>query len=104
MNLKLKHAAAILCSLFLLNVGGCTSTAKHESTGQYVDNSSITLQVKAKLLADREVSSLPITVNSYKNSVQLSGFVSSRAQSLRAERLAASVPGVQVVVNNLIVQ
>lgn len=96
--------SAILCSALLFNVPGCTSTYHEESAGQYVDNSAITLKVKTKLLADSEIKSLPITVNSYKNTVQLSGFVHNRAQSLRAERIAASVPGVTTVTNDLIVR
>lgn len=85
-------------------VVGCASTAKQESTGQYIDNSTITLKVKSKLAADPDISSYPITVNSYKGVVQLSGFVDSYKQDLKAVSIAKSVPGVTGVQDSLIIK
>lgn len=82
----------------------CTSTTKTESTGQYVDSSAITLKVKSRLAADKYVKSLPITVKTYKNIVQLSGFVDDMYQEQRAVNIAQSVPGVVEVQNSLIVK
>jgi len=83
---------------------GCASTRHQESAGQYLDNSVITAKVKSKLAADSEVNSLGITVNSYKNTVQLSGFVDNKKQSLHAAELAGEVPGVYSVKNNLVIK
>lgn len=85
-------------------MSGCTSEPLHESAGQYIDSSVITTKVKAKLLADKEISSLPITVKTYKNVVQLSGFVNSYAEEVRAVSLAQTVPGVAHVDDALTVK
>lgn len=103
----MKKIRSLLTACFIgLSIGlaACTSTPKQESTGQYLDNSVITANVKADLLNDPYVKSFPITVNTYKGVVQLSGFVHNKTQSARAERIAARVPGVRSVENDLIVK
>jgi len=83
---------------------GCASTPKQESAGQYIDSSAITAKVKANLVADSEISSLPISVETYKGNVQLSGFVKSYEQKRRAVQAAQSVPGVVSVKDSLVVR
>jgi hyperosmotically inducible periplasmic protein len=105
--IKSKLALAVLLALPIASTGllvGCTSTDHQESTGQYVDSSAITVKVKADLLKDENVKSLPITVNTYKNTVQLSGFVNTQAQKARAGRIASAVEGVQQVDNSIVVK
>jgi osmotically-inducible protein OsmY len=102
-NYKLIIKSVTSTLLFSLIVG-CTSAAHHESTGQYVDGSVITTRVKTALLNDREINSLPITVKTYKNTVQLSGFVNSYSQKLRAGEIAKNVSDVQSVENSLVVK
>lgn len=94
-------SSIVLSSGFLMS---CSITHHEESAGQYLDSSVITTKVKAKLLADKYVNGLPITVKTYKNIVQLSGFVNSRAQEARAIDLAESVKGVAEVKNSLTVK
>jgi osmotically-inducible protein OsmY len=83
---------------------GCASTATHESTGQYVDNTVITTEVKAALANDDFLKSFQISVKSYKDTVQLSGFVNSQAAKDKAGELARGAKGVQNVKNDLIVK
>jgi len=85
-------------------LAGCASTGKQESTGQYLDSSAITAKVKANLLADSDVKSMPIKVKTYKGTVQLSGFVDSDAQRQKAIEDARSVPGVREVKDSLVVK
>jgi osmotically-inducible protein OsmY len=87
-----------------LALGGCASSNQSESTGQYIDSSALTMKVKAKLLADDSVKSLPITVKTYKDVVQLSGFVNNQYQKNRADEIARSVPGVKDVQDSLIIK
>lgn len=54
---------------------GCAGTATRESTGEYVDDSVITGKVKSALLADKTVSGMAVKVETFKGTVQLSGFV-----------------------------
>jgi osmotically-inducible protein OsmY len=91
----------ILSSSLLIS---CTSVHKQESAGQFVDGSVITTKVKTKLLTDKVVSGLPITVTTYKKTVQLSGFVNNLQQKRRAEQIAYSVEGVQAVEDSLIIK
>ena len=56
----------------------CASASKQESTGEYVDDSVITTKVKSLLAADDFLKSFQISVETYKGSVQLSGFVGSQ--------------------------
>ena len=94
----------LLIGAFLLSVIACTATQTRESTGEYFDNTMITTKVKTEFLKDEQIKSLPITVKSYKGTVQLSGFVDNQKLARRAENIAASVKGVKGVENNLIVK
>jgi osmotically-inducible protein OsmY len=82
----------------------CASTRTHESTGQYVDDSTITTKVKALLAQDDFLKSFQISVETYKGTVQLSGFVNSQDAVTKAGEITRSVKGVTSVKNNLIVK
>lgn len=79
----------------------CASTSKHEGTGEYVDNSVITAKVKSLLAGDDFLKSFQIGVETYKGTVQLSGFVDSQTAVNRAGEIARSVEGVKSVKNDL---
>jgi osmotically-inducible protein OsmY len=79
----------------------CASTSKQEGTGEYVDNSVITAKVKSLLAADDFLKSFQIGVETYKGTVQLSGFVDSQQAVNRAGEIARSVEGVESVKNHL---
>jgi hyperosmotically inducible protein len=83
---------------------GCAGTATRESTGEYVDDSTITTKVKADLIGDDTVKAHQITVETYKGVVQLSGFVDTSEQKDRAEQIAKNVSGVKDVTNNITVK
>lgn len=85
-------------------ITSCSATHQRESTGQYIDGTVITTKVKSKLLADDYVHGLPITVKTYKNTVQLSGFVNNRFQKERAVEIARSVQGVADVEDALVIK
>jgi osmotically-inducible protein OsmY len=103
---KLKLALITLLAFSITGalITSCASTASQESTGQYVDSSAVTMKVKADLLANKEVKSLPITVNTYKDGVQLSGYVDNAYQKAKAGDIASRVKGVKSVDNALIVK
>jgi hyperosmotically inducible protein len=79
----------------------CASTSKQEGTGEYVDDSVITTKVKSLLANDDFLKSFQITVETYKGTVQLSGFVDSQQAIDKAGEIARSVKGVKSVKNNL---
>ena len=82
----------------------CASTSKQESAGEYVDDSVITTKVKSLLAGDDFLKSFRISVETYKGSVQLSGFVNSQQAVDKAGQIARSVKGVTSVKNDLIVK
>ena len=85
-------------------IAGCASTWNRESTGQYVDDSVITTKVKSLIANDDFLKSFQISVETYKGTVQLSGFVDSTQASTKAVELANSVDGVKSVKNSLVVK
>lgn len=93
--------SAFFLALTLLTVAGCASSAKQEGTGEYFDDSVITSKVKAALLNEPNLNSNEINVETFKGVVQLSGFVSSRAEITRALDIARSVNGVKSVKNDM---
>ena len=82
----------------------CASTPKQESTGEFVDDSVITTKVKTLLAADDFLKSFQISVESFKGTVQLSGFVNSQQAVDKAGEITRSVKGVKSIKNNLIVK
>jgi osmotically-inducible protein OsmY len=82
----------------------CASTRTQESTGEYVDDSVITTKVKSLLAGDDFLKSFKISVETYKGTVQMSGFVNSQQAVDKAGEIAGSVKGVTSVKNDLIVK
>jgi osmotically-inducible protein OsmY len=100
----LKRLATLSLAALLLAAAGCGSTSTRESTGEYFDDTMITTKVKAAIFNEPELKVLQISVETYKNVVQLSGFVASSDQITRAVDHARSVQGVNAVSNNLLVK
>jgi len=101
MNQFIKYLSAVFLSLTLLTVVGCTSTAKQESTGEYVDDVMITSKVKAAIFGEPTLKSMEINVETFKGVVQLSGFVTSQAAINKAVELTRAVKGVSSVKNDM---
>ena len=80
---------------------GCASSAKHESTGQYVDDTAITAKVKTAIFEQPTLKSAEINVETFKGIVQLSGFVADPTNTSTAGRVAQSVHGVKSVKNDM---
>jgi osmotically-inducible protein OsmY len=90
--------------LLLALIVGCASTSKQEGTGEYVDDSVITAKVKTELVRDPDLSAAEINVETFKGTVQLSGFVKDSGDVSKAGTVARSVKGVKAVKNNLLVK
>ena len=93
-----------LIFLVIAAFAGCASTATRGSTGDYVDDTVITTKVKALLAEDDFLKSFKISVETYKGTVQLSGFVNTQQAADRAVELTRSVEGVGAIKNDLIVK
>ena len=96
-------------NLFALVLAGvlsvaCGGTQTRESTGEYFDDTAITTKVKTQLLTSRQTTGTAISVETFKGTVQLGGFVDSEAEKLRAGEIAAAVAGVKEVENRISVK
>jgi osmotically-inducible protein OsmY len=91
----------IVLAMFIAAMLGCASTPNKEGTGEYFDDTLVTTKVKAAIFNEPGLKSTEINVETFKGTVQLSGFVSSRADIARAAEVAASVKGVNSVKNDL---
>lgn len=81
---------------------GCTSPASSDRTvEQNREDSTLTVRVKAALAADPQYKYAGVVVSTFHSAVQLSGFVDSDAQKVRAGELAEKVPGVKRVDNKI---
>jgi len=101
MNLKTLLTAALLCGSTLI-IAGCAHQGHERTAGEVVDDVTITARVKSALLAEDDVKSFDIKVETFNGTVQLSGFVDSQWQIDKAGQVARSVEGVQVVKNDLV--
>ena len=94
----------ILTGCMMCLMVGCAPTAHREGTGEYIDDALITSKVKAAFAADPTVKATEVQVETFKGTVQLSGFVSSRESAQRAVQIARQVKGVSEVRNNTVLK
>ncbi|CDG85692.1 BON domain-containing protein [Janthinobacterium agaricidamnosum] len=99
-----RFLSAFLSAVLLLSVAACASTATREGTGEYVDDTVITAKVKAALVDDPQLKAREINVETFKGTVQLSGFVSSRDDISKAVALTRGIKGVTSVKNSMVVK
>src|SRR3546814_12914202 len=98
-------AQAFFAAFLAMSVAACTaSSPTSESTGQYVDSAAITAKVKAALAKDPQVSAMQVQVETFKDVVQLSGFVDTPAAKQRAAQIARDVEGGKAVANAIVVK
>ncbi len=93
----------LVCALSVTLVA-CAGTSTRESTGEYIDDTVLTSRVKSLLLNDPQVSGLAVNVETFKGTVQLSGFVKTVAERNRAVQLARGVTGVRQVKNDILIR
>lgn len=91
----------VLMAVLLIGVAGCASTQTRPSTGEYIDDASITTKVKSMMVADTEVSALHISVETIKGVVRLTGSANTRRESDKAAMIARNVAGVKSVDNDI---
>jgi len=104
MKTSSKLVQYLVIVMLVAGIAACASTSKQSGTGEYVDDTVITTKVKSLLAADDFLKSFAISVETYKGTVQLSGFVDSQNAINKAGEIARDVQGVSSVKNNLIVK
>ena len=104
-----RFSAITLVSAMSLSIVACSKpveTAASEpapstTVGTKIDDTVITATVKSALLADSDVKSVDVKVETRKGEVMLSGFVDSQIQIERATAVAKAVSGVKSIDNKM---
>jgi osmotically-inducible protein OsmY len=97
----MKRFSALFLAIAFVSALGCAGDSKTESTSEFIDDSWITTKVKATLVESPAVKATEVNVETFKGSVQLSGFVSSYAAMNEAVRLTNTIKGVRAVKNDM---
>jgi hyperosmotically inducible protein len=83
---------------------GCSHSQYRRSSGEYMDDKTLTARVKTALIRAPNVSAAQVHVDAYQGVVALNGFVDTPEQKSRAEEVTRQVSGVREVKNNLVVR
>jgi osmotically-inducible protein OsmY len=78
-----------------------TPAKPDETSGEKIDDASITAQVKASLLSHHSTSAVKTKVETTDGVVTLSGIAKNAAEKSLVTKLASDVNGVGSVVNNM---
>jgi len=96
--------AASLSAAALVAMPGCAVTRGQETVGSYVDDATITTQVKARMVDNKAVDAAAIKVETLNGTVMLSGFAKSENERDTAANIARHVNGVKSVKNEIAVR
>ena len=99
-----QHLSALVVGLAALTLSGCNTSPTARPVSVAVADTAISAKVKAALAGDPDVKATDVQVETFRGTVQLSGFVDSPANARRAADLAKRVDGVREVKNDLIVK
>jgi Predicted periplasmic or secreted lipoprotein len=103
MNIRYAFVAGF-SALLLITASGCAVTRGQESLGAYVDDATITTQIKSRFVEDKEVDASSIRVETLNGTVMLSGFAKNANEKATAEAIARKVNGVKSVRNEIAVR
>ena len=96
-----RNGISLLAIALVASLAGCAGSTTKSSTGEYIDDSAITTRVKSAMISDKEVSAGSINVETFKGTVQLSGFANSAKEADKAESIARNTKGVKQVKNDI---
>ena len=87
----------------LLGLGACASDSPTQrSAGEFTDDAATTAKVKTAIATDAGAkTAAAVNVDTYRGTVQLTGFVDSEDQASRAVAAAKKVQGVRSVRNDI---
>lgn len=91
----------IVAAIAFVALAGCASNGINRSTGEFVDDVSMSARIKSAMLADGTTDGLDIEVEAFRGRIQLIGFADSQAEISRAEQIARNTEGVSSVANLL---
>ena len=104
MTFPIQKFAILISVVTLTFVLGCAATPTQEGTGEYIDDSVVTVKVKNAIFQDASLRSGEINVVTFKGVVQLSGFVSTQLEINHALEIARNIQGVKSVKDGMVVK
>ena len=108
MNTKVSSLCLAVCLALPLaaavGLTGCAGDRYERSTGEYIDDKSVSSRVRSALGDNEEYKFGDVQVTAFRGTVQLSGFVNTADQKKRAGEIATRVQGVKRVENNITVK
>jgi osmotically-inducible protein OsmY len=90
-------AAGLLAASMAIWAVGCTSTPVQQPAEEAIEDGVVTAKVRAALTEDPVTGSHEIKVETFKGTVQLSGYVETPEARNRALKVARGVGGVKQV-------
>ena len=103
MNLRTPLASAAVVAALLVT-SGCAVMRGQETVGAYVDDTTITTQIKSRFVENKAVDAASIQVETLNGTVLLSGFAKNTSEKSTAESIARGVNGVKSVKNEIAVR
>lgn len=95
---------AAMTAAALIALPGCAVTRGQSTVGEYIDDATITTQVKARMVDNKSVDAAAISVETLNGTVLLSGFAKNTDEKVTAETIARNVKGVKSVRNDIVVR
>jgi osmotically-inducible protein OsmY len=99
--MKFTSAKIVLACVLAFGMAGCNVMRGQSTAGEYVDDVTITTQIKAELLESKKVDGWDINVDVLKGKVTLLGWASDNTERMKATEIARAVKGVTSVDNQL---
>ncbi len=99
---KLRVLGTTLAVALVVITTGCHSTGR--TTGQAVNDKMLAFNVNRALGRDPVLKFPDVKVNVYNANAQLTGFVDNDEQRNRAAQIAAGVPGISQVINEITIK
>jgi hyperosmotically inducible periplasmic protein len=100
--MSLSRFLGVAMAAAVLALSGCAGSESKRSTTETGSDAALTAKVKTAIASDAGIGSASaINVQTYRGTVQLSGFVDSPEKIQRAADAARKVEGVRTVENNI---
>jgi hyperosmotically inducible periplasmic protein len=90
-----------VATVALLSTVGCRVIHNEETTGQYVDDTTISARAKAALIKDNNVRSSDFSIEVYQGNVTLTGVARSPTEAKLAEEDIRAIGGVKSLKNDV---
>ncbi|MGO8765061.1 MAG: BON domain-containing protein [Limisphaerales bacterium] len=103
-TLNLALCLGLLTTAAVTATTGCAGDKYNRSTGEYIDDQSLKARVSDALHDNPEYKFGGVDVDSFRGTVQLSGFVDTDDQKSKAGDIAKGVQGVKNIINNISVK